>query len=373
MISLAQPTLLLGLISLLPTALPALQTAGDSADLSYQSPSERTVAVTIQEIQTGHLQKSSHCPVRGGVLIEDERYEFETKGLTSNQIEVHFEDAYGAVNDEGQLLSLAREFTFLEAAASAYSGEEGNMEFSRPVLATPLLGETVEFLWDEKAQAYGAAFASEGEREETDLDEALLASQRVDATGAWFLPPEDSSAVEIGESWDAGVEAWHRMIDIGGDFWITTEDERPSTEEAVQARKESRAGERSGGDGTVICTYKGLRQVDGQSLAVIEVVIDFKNETTSTEAWETEASKDGTVAADEWRIQIDQQLHWSGRGECLWDLTAHQPARMDFDMELESQVDTRAVPASDPQADGDAWRETWLITTGIAIVFSPGS
>lgn len=346
------PLLVPSLLLLLPWTHPLAGSTQDTIQLVYDVPANESVELFLRQQVASVMESSTWYPVVGGVIVEEDEFAFEMEEELTVDLDITLTDRFGALDDDGALASLERTFETLDAAVRRTSTLDGEETSEEPEYVSPLIGEVVLFERDATDGSYRASFANGDEREASDFDEALLASQKVDAFGDWYLPGADESTVEIGATWDAGVDAWHRTLDAGGDFWIGPWATQTPSEETVEARRAGRAQQRSGGDGEVICTYTGEREVDGRTLAVIQISVDVAVESTTS----MEATAESNAGEEEFTTTTSAELHWTGEGEFLWDSETHAPSSLSLEMHLVSTDETVTIPSADANGDGNAWR-----------------
>ena len=346
------PLLVPSLLLLMPWSHRLAGSTEDTIQLVYDVPVNGSVELLLRQRVLSTLKSSTWYPVVDGEIVEEDEFTFDMEEESTVNLDITLTDRFGALDDDGALASLERTFESLDAEVHSTSTSDGEETSEEPEFVSPLIGEVVLFERDARDGSYKASFAKGDERESSGFDEALLASQRIDAFGDWYLPEADESTVEVGATWDAGVDAWHRTLDVGGDFWIGPSTTEPPSEEAVEARRIGRAQERSGGDGEVLCTYKGEREVDGRMFAVIQVSVDVA--VKSATSMETTAESDG--GEEKVTTTISAELHWTGEGEFLWDFETHAPSSLSLEMHLVTTDETIAVPSADANGDGNAWR-----------------
>jgi hypothetical protein len=170
---------------------------------------------------------------------------------------------------------------------------------------------TVVFTWDADEDAYTAAFA-----EDEDGDEDLLADLEFDAHLACFLP---EGPVSEGDSWEPAIAAFNLLQSPGGDLHFRAEDEEDDDNEIRDEMEENV-------EGTITCTFTGVREEGGARLAVIAVTIEAS--TSGDEEQNIEAPFGSGTASREIELTFDLT------GELLWDLGAARLASFELEGDM---------------------------------------
>jgi len=197
------------------------------------------------------------------------------------QEEVVVTDTYVAVtNNRPQ--ELRRTFDTLRGSERSWGSL---LEDSEEENTSELEGHTVLFEWNDEDKKYAVAFA------EAEADEELLEGLEEDMDLRGYLP---AGEVEEGDSWELDASDAKGLVTFGGDLVIWPDmEEEDAVDKAFEGAFEDL-------DGTITCTYLGDKQVQGRSLAIIEIEIEGKGF--------VEAEGDtGSVAAT---LQLDGHLEW---------------------------------------------------------------
>ncbi len=203
-------------------------------------------------------------------------------------------DTYAELAD-GRVTKLLRRFDELaQHQASTVNDNQGDERD----LESPLEGATVAFTWDGDAASYSVAFEGEEERDE-ELLEGLEASLDFEV----LLPAKE---VAVDDTWSVESEELREVLSMGGEMHFESEDS-PQEKLFDEAMKEKL-------EGTVTCTYRGTREVEGRSLAVIEIELSGEGR---AEAEETQ--ENGQV---EVTVQRTADAGIDLKGELLWDAAA---------------------------------------------------
>lgn len=234
------------------------------------------------------------------VAINDE--EMEVDEIPELTIESHelivLVDDYGAVED-GRPLRVSRMFETLERRRleTNSEGEEEAEETSE------LESLEVVFAWDADDEEYVASFGDDVE----DGDEDLLEGLWCDVDFSGFLPDGE---VEEGDTWEVDYEDWLRLIEPSGKLTFLDEDGDPTEDDLDRMLRENTEAE-------ITCEFKGVRDEDGEEVAVIEITFE-----TESEATEEEDVRDVIFEAD---VPISSaiqsrtvELEVEGEGEFLW-------------------------------------------------------
>lgn len=325
-------------------ALPLLA-APPVTELTFVPEEGRTVALLYRESASAEVVDEAWVPIHDGVRSEVDGGSSDGGATWAFEIEGVLVDVYDAVED-GRVTALTRSFEEFEGASVTTIELDDGVEELETALAMPLQDRTLTFAWDGDAEEYDVAFDEEGDDDE--VDEILLGGMRIDAFGAWFLPP-DGGAVEEGDSWDAGVDAWNDCLEFGGNFWIDVEENGPPDAEQAEYETDLARQMRDTSDGEVVCTFEGMDEVDGVEVAVISIAVEIS---CGSEGERTDSFDDEEVTTVE---TID--MEYEGEGTCLWLVDEHRPLSITFELEA------RDTTVSTDTVEGDG--ETYAIETTV--------
>jgi hypothetical protein len=193
-------------------------------------------------------------------------------------------DEYRAVAD-GRPKELLRSFETLEEHEVNHRSMPGSEpEDTDETRESELVGHTLRFAWNEESESYDVTWVGEAG------DEELLAGLEEDMDMRALLP---GGPVSAGDTWELECKAVLGAMPPGGRLGFPEDDEDEfDFEEAFE--------------GTAGATYAGIREEDGVRLAVIEIELEGKAETTKEE----EGATQEFVLA----VECDYEL--------LWDLAA---------------------------------------------------
>lgn len=233
-------------------------------------------------------------------------------GLTDEE-HIEVTDEYVAVGD-GRATKLKRTFDKLEGKSSQSvqppEGMEGDPSDETKEKSSPLEGKSVAFAW--KDDEWNATWP-EGEKGDDDLLEKLDG----DLDFAGFLP---GKSVADGDTWDLDAKLFNKVLSPGGRLHLDEkkgEGEEGSEDDKIQDTIEENLG------GKASATYKGVREVEGVKLSVIEVKAELRSS--------------GTIDEDEGKAAIEATMDLEG--EVLWDAKAGHlrsfklSGKMSFSME----------------------------------------
>jgi hypothetical protein len=175
-----------------------------------------------------------------------------------------------------------------------------------------LEGKSVLFAWDEEQAAHVASFAAG-----TECGDALLEDLEEDLDLRALLPGRE---VAVGESWTIDAQAFHSILEPGGDLKLQDEDETDSGFADEQMRA-NLAGEFQ-------ATLSGIRSESDRRLAAIALAVDVRS-FSEEEMGEDELDFGGSGSN---RTEVRFVLE----GELLWDLT-HGHAES-FELSGENQL-----------------------------------
>jgi hypothetical protein len=215
-----------------------------------------------------------------------------------------FTDEY--VRVEGAAVrELVRRFDELEQ--SSITTEDG--EATTLAAASELEERSVRFTWDAELGAHVASWVEEGAAAE------LLSGLRFDCDASGLLPREP---VALDAVWEIPVEEFRYALDPGGDLQLLDE----------QDDERSRALDRAlsaGLEGEVRATYRGLREEDGRTLAVIAIEAELS----------ARVERDAEEEVDEGEsLKEIFAVEHECAGELLWDPAAGHLVSLELASEM---------------------------------------
>lgn len=344
-------------IAPLSVALFAPPLPAPDVELVFAAEEDLTIALIIDETSETEVVSESWCMLLDGERVEDEAVTTEGGASWSSEIHSVIVDTYDAVED-GRVTSLTRTFESISGDATMeFETEEGSEE-SEFEIGSPLDGRTVLFAWDVDAGGYDVSFDEEGDDE--DVDAILLAGMTIDMFGAWFLPEDGGTELSEGDEWTPGIGVWSEFLELGGDFWIDRSDVEPPTEEKAEEDGSRDAQLEENAEGTVVCTFDGLRDVDGVELGVILISIE------STTSFEFESTYEDPDSGEETTTQSETEMEMTVEGECLWNIKVRRPHSIRF--EIESTDVTTSVESSEIEGESFVWELVTETETSAVLV-----
>jgi hypothetical protein len=223
-----------------------------------------------------------------------------------------FLDEYTEVAD-GKLLGLARTYEAAkEIQTQSMKTERGEQNQEREA-TTALVGKTVAFAFDAAKDEWKREFVGEAGEEE------LLGGLEPDFDLLGFLPGEE---VAEGADWELDAQALATLVFPGGDL-VMVNDEDPEGERAGQLAM------REAFEGKGTATYKGLREEDGVSLALIA----FEAEVSS--AWDVEREKRFGGGTEQRRMEMKLA------GELTWNMAKQRAEHVTVEREGSLRMESR--------------------------------
>ena len=252
--------------------------------------------------------------------------------------------------EAGRPVELERTFDTIEARL-ALSSETGMGAESQDMSASSELeGAVVRFTLDEAGDGYDVEFAN------GDGDEALLEGLDEDMDLRFLLP---KGSVSVDETWDVDVSELTRLVLPGGDLSFGTDDlvdEGPDweLETIIGASLEDKLDEAI--QGSCTCTYTGIREEDGSSLAEIEIEIEIASALDFAEELEEVVRAIGEEVGEEIPLELDvadMVLDLEAEATLSWDLergTVHSfrlsmDGEITLDFSFELDMDGETMPA----------------------------
>jgi len=209
-----------------------------------------------------------------------------------------FEDTYDAV-EEGRPTRLSRSFQELGRSRSEdMPGPEGERVEVEGEESSELVDTVVIFTWDEDEEEYTAEYD-----EDADGDEELLDGLFADADLLGFLPEGE---VAEGDTWEADIDAFHKLFNPGGDLTFLDEEGESTRTEIDEDLEESMEGE-------IECELEGVE--DGLAIIAITLEVEGMGDI------ETELEGDGEMVDD--GVQLREiSVESEYEGAMVWDLEA---------------------------------------------------
>lgn len=245
-------------------------------------------------------------------------------------------DQYGAVSD-GKPAKLTRTFDTIgaEMEMDVAVNMMGNEETQSPngSGSSELEGSTVEFVWDGDAGEYKIDFA-EGEEGDADLLEAL--TEDMDLRG--FLPSDELAE---GESYDIELAALIDVLAPGGDLKLEMEvdgQEAGMGGPDPAMMSDFRAFFEDMLEGKATGKYVGTRDIDGVTVAVIELEIEIE---ASADMSDMAADMMGgeELPAEMSIDRLDVNMTYEGGGELHWNMAAGRVHGMDMKADISVSMD----------------------------------
>jgi hypothetical protein len=207
---------------------------------------------------------------------------------------VEFTDEYVSV-DGARPTKVRRTYDALSSESNeSFTSEEGDSDESESSSESELEGESVVFSWDEDAEEYEAEYDGDG------ADEDLLDELDVESVLARFLPDGD---VDEGDSWEVDVEAFNELSEPGGYLAILEEDEEPNRDFTLQVTENM--------TGDIEATFQGMREVDGDELAVVHLVLELTSEVSEEQDLEEEGAEGRLTQSYDFEFELEGDLLWN--------------------------------------------------------------
>ena len=233
---------------------------------------------------------------------------------TSMQQVVTVTDTYVSVSD-GRPTKLERSFDELSSKTNVsmshamMGDQDSDMDGS-----SELEGETVLFSWDDDEGEYSVAFAGD-----SDGDDELLEGLAEDLDMRALLPDGD---VSEDDSWPVEPYALRSVFAPGGSVKIEPDDTEGGPMGMGGAPTPSLNEMLGELEGEVTATYRGTRDEDGVTVAVIEIEADVSAANDLTDYME--GMMDGMdTGGMEIEMEIDSfdvEFMFEGQGELLWNV-----------------------------------------------------
>ena len=228
-------------------------------------------------------------------------------------------DEYVAMGD-GVPTTLKRSYDELTAttAMSMEISVMGNDQSQEEDLdsSSELEGESVIFQWNKENGGFQASFPEDAEG-----DEELLVGLKEDMDLRSLLPDGD---VSEGDTWEISVGGLYEVLAPGGDVKLVPDD-------MSQQMQQMSGGMNGMGnmqewiqdeiEGTAGGTFVGMRDLDGQQMALIEVTLDINTAVDMTDKVmesmdEMEMPEGAEIEFD----HLDLEFTMEGKGQLFWNI-----------------------------------------------------
>jgi hypothetical protein len=222
----------------------------------------------------------------------------------------------------GRPLELARMFDELAGKLSFEASAQGESTSDESKLESDLGGKKVTYTWNDKESNYAVAWASGH-----DGDAKLLEDLEEDMDLRFVLGEGEHKE---GDSWEIPAERLADMLFPGSSFKLSGPDDADD-EEAMKFLEELDLDVddlmHKVFDGTVKATYVGLRDVDGQQLAEIQIEAEIQSSNDFADllsrAIEKVMEREGVDADQKPTFeQVTLDLSFKGAGTLMWDAKA---------------------------------------------------
>ena len=225
-------------------------------------------------------------------------------------------DTYDSVSN-GKPRKLTRTFDEIssEMDVSMVVDAMGQVQEENPTGSgsSDLEGETVVFTWDADDEEYVVSYP------EDEGDEDLLENLVEDMDLRALLPKDE---VSEGDSWDLPLVSLVDLLGPGGDLKLDFEMDGqevsggPPPEMMVNFRE--MMGDMLEGEATA--TFAGMTEVDGASLAVIEIEIEIDTAKDMSELIEELMGEEMPEGMDFNLDRVDVEFAYEASGQCLWNV-----------------------------------------------------
>ena len=301
--------------NLIPAAvlLPILLSSHVPGDRIRFSPSEGSSATKTFENKAEFTLQSMKLAMNGSEPPTKPEMEMT---ITSTQKVVVTDDYLG--NRDGAPKKLRRSFDELgnSVAISMKMQMMGNTQNQdkNTTGESELQGKKVVFTWDDDKGEYRKAFEPAADKDNLlkDLDEDMDLRE---------LLPKDE--VKEGGEWDIDVKKLASVLAPGGNLSIVPKEAEGAESSGMDMPGMSSVGEwlRGALDGSATGKFKGVREVDGAKMGVIEVTAKIsvsKDMTDMVEEMMKKAKQPVEMQVD----HMDVDFKMEATGELVWDLAA---------------------------------------------------
>lgn len=222
----------------------------------------------------------------------------------------------------GRPLELARAFDELGGTMSFEASAQGESTTDESKLESDLAGKTVKYAWDEKESKYTIAWAAGH-----DGDAKLLEDLEEDMDLRFVLGEGEHKE---GDTWEVPASRVADMLFPGASFKLAGPDDA-GDDEAMKFLEELDLDTeellRKLFAGSVKATYVGLKDVDGQKLAEIQLEAEIQSSNDFADLLARAIDKviereGGDVGEKPNFEQVTLDLSFKGAGTLMWDAQA---------------------------------------------------
>lgn len=317
-----------------------------------------TIALIIEETTEREVISETWWPLYDGERIEEDVETTEGGASWVAEVRSVVVDTYDTVED-GRVTALTRTFESISGDATVEFETEDGIAEEEVEIGSPLQDRTVVFAWDEDDEEYSVSFDEDGDDDV--VDAILLDGMLIDTFGAWFLPGDEHTELSEGDEWSSDVGAWNDLLEVGGAFWMDVIDAEPPTEEAADEDVARDAQLRENAEGDIVCTFDGLREVDGVELGVILIAVEI------TMSFELEATYEEPGFDGEVTTETATEMEISAEGECLWNIETSRPHSIRF--EIETTDVTTTLESGSIDGDDFAWESVTETEMSVVLVY----
>jgi hypothetical protein len=244
-------------------------------------------------------------------------------------------DEYVSVSD-GRPTELSRTFDTItqemDIAVSVEMMGETQDEDMGGSGSSELEGKTVVFSWDDEAEEFDISFADD------EGDEELLANLIEDMDLRVLLPDGE---VSEGDAWDIPLPGLVDILAPGGDLKLDIEMEGQEMgmgpDPAMMANMREMLADMLEGEATA--TYVGTRDIDGTTVAVIELEIEIDTARDMSELIEEMMEQQGVEGMEMNIDRVDVEFALETSGELLWNVGAGHVHSLSLEGEVAVAMD----------------------------------
>lgn len=296
------------------SALVLLVAAAPRADELRFAPKDGTKA-TRTMTQSTELASESFTLEIDGNEITPPGGAFPELSIVENSESV-FTDEYVKCAD-GRASVLVRSFDTISGKLeqSVKMGEEDKTEEPQDK-SSALQGKKVKFAWDKEKEEHVASFVGEEKP-----DEALLEGLTAEVDAFQLLP---AKGVAEGDSWEVEAKLADCVLSPGGDLHTVTGEKEEDADDTTDEQL------RDNMSGKVQVTYKGVQEIEGAKLAVLELSIEV-----ATKA--ERPAKEGATQELEIGYELKGELRWNPETNMLAGYELEGP--VEFTMTTNAEID----------------------------------
>ncbi|MEY2747403.1 MAG: hypothetical protein RL112_2445 [Planctomycetota bacterium] len=249
------------------------------------------------------------------------------------EMDMKFDQAWSVVDEyvklgDGRPAKLRRTFDKISSKADMSMSMEfmGQSQENSSSMdgKSELEGKTVVWTWDAEKDEYATAFDPEGP------DAKLLEELTEDADFRALLPGKE---VAEGDEWTIEPKNLTSVFTPCGNLSIKPEEQEEGAAMMGGDSLSSMNELMDALEGEVKAKFAGMREIDGENCAIVELEFKVKSSADLTESVKEQMESSGQELPVE-LVKVEMEWASEGKGELAWSVKSGHFRRMQFDSEV---------------------------------------